>query len=203
VTTRGKQVGGTTLLVQCEEPLARQAEWLLDLLGRRSAEGLDLRDGRSIQVGWTILKLRERKGGLVVCEPDYSGDPFSDEREDLTASLLVQAQQNDILKRLGEKGEAAVFQDKIVLAKGCLREQRVYLERTPGAPEGDSGWYIGPAEDREAERELEALYVYQLLRVRPALMQVLALPPGYLVVFDGDNLEAVLNDRNVNVLQPQ
>jgi hypothetical protein len=115
----------------------------------------------------------------------------------------VQAQQNDILRRFGEEGEAAVFQDKIVLATGCLREQRVYLERTPGAPEGDSGWYIGPADDRGAKRELEAIYVYQLLSVRPALMQVLALPARYLIVFSGDELEAVLNDQNVNLLQAQ
>ena len=34
-------------------------------------------------------------------------------------------------------------------------------------------------------------------------MQVLALPPGYLVVYDGDELEAILNNQNVNVLLQQ
>ena len=201
MTRHAAEIAGQRVTVQCAEPVGRQAQWLLELLTTQAARGLSLQDGRTIQVGWTILRLRKRGEDLVVCEPDYSGDAFNSERDDVTASLLVQAQQNEVLRRLGEEGEAALFQDKVVFASGSLAERRVYLERIPGSPEGDSGWYVGPADRRDADPHLDAMYVYQLLGSRPALLQVFALPPKYLIVFDGDEIEAVLNQQNVNVWQ--
>ena len=33
--------------------------------------------------------------------------------------------------------------------------------------------------------------VYQLLDLRPAALAVLSLPPGFLIVFDGDRIEGI------------
>jgi len=43
--------------------------------------------------------------------------------------------------------------------------------------------------------------VHQLLEIRPAIMKVLSLPSGYLVVFNKDELIAVLdeNDEEKNI----
>jgi hypothetical protein len=41
--------------------------------------------------------------------------------------------------------------------------------------------------------------VYQLLKLRPSLLQALAIPRGYLVVFNGDEIEAVLNEEEIDI----
>jgi hypothetical protein len=67
------------------------------------------------------------------------------------------------------------------------------------AKDGDSGWYIGFVDSDNTKAPLEAIYAYQLIRQRSSILQVLALPPDYLVVFNHDRIEAILdpNDRNV------
>lgn len=112
---------------------------------------------------------------------------------------MVQLEQNDVLHRLGVEGEAASFSDKVVAAKGILDHPRVYLERTRNPPKGDSGWYIGPVEGGQEKLELEAFRVYELLARRPSLLRALGLPSGYLVVFHGDDIDAVLNEDDVDL----
>jgi hypothetical protein len=185
------QIGAKTIIVRCDAALRPQAEWLLAYVRKTfGPDGGKLRDGFKLQVGWSILSLREQNGQLVISEPNYRGDPFTEWHDDISCTLRVQAEQNEILALAEvEEGVPALFQDKVVLAKGCLEEKRVYLERAKDPPPGDSGWYIGPVADDEQQPKLEAIYVYNLLKSRPALLQVLALPPGYIVVFDGDDIE--------------
>lgn len=204
MTKYTRPVGRATLVVQCSSALAAQAEWLLDTIGAFAQEGKGLADGVRVQVGWSLLTLQQRDAGLVVCEPAFADDPASGLSEDLTTTLTVLAQQRDILARLGVTGQPAVFNEKIVLYRGALDVEHIYLERNAPTP-GDSGWYIGPVEGGEADEDAdpndvyEAILVYHLLRTRPSLLQVLALPPGYLVVFQGQQIEAVLDESGVNV----
>lgn len=65
---------------------------------------------------------------------------------------------------------------------------------------GHSGWYIGPVEDNDTT-ELYALYAYQLLKIKPEIIQVLALPNDFMVVFEGNEIKAVLNENDVDVLK--
>ena len=53
-----------------------------------------------------------------------------------------------------------------------------------------SGWYLGPvgASSAPTENDLELLYSYQLVSLRPALLKILSLPVNYLVVFDGEGI---------------
>ena len=54
-------------------------------------------------------------------------------------------------------------------------------------------------EDADPNEVYEALSVYQLLRARPGLLQVLTLPPGDLVVFQSQQIGAGLDEAGVNV----
>lgn len=193
------QVGTTCLVAHAADALAPQAEWLLKTLEGLLDGGKRLTEGGRVQVGWSFLTLRLRDNELVVCEPDFDGDPFSGVREDVTLTLTVIGQQNEVLARVGAAGVASSFQDKIVLLKGCLEEPHIYLERNHSAPEGDSGWYIGPVDGHDVGGDYDAIYVYQLLRLRPELLQVLSLPPGYLIVFDGVKIKAVLDESEQDV----
>jgi hypothetical protein len=77
----------------------------------------------------------------------------------------------------------------------------VYAQRQ--APkEGDSGWYIGPVDDPGGppdSDELETRHLFQFLGARPSLLDIVALPEGYIVVFDGETIEAVLDPDDQNV----
>ncbi|MDB5389888.1 MAG: hypothetical protein JWM11_5534 [Planctomycetaceae bacterium] len=188
---------GKTLTFKCHEASHLQAERLVEfvknLVVERGSEVL--RDGNRIQVGWSVLTVKERgTGSFVLLEPDFSDDPFHGVRDNLACTLSVQTEQNDFTSRIGVAPIVTSFQDKVVYSKSCVREQRIYLERRRPRPT-DSGWFIGSnhlgAPDRECE-ELAACYAYELLRLRPEVMKVLQLPPGYLVVFDGSEVEAVL-----------
>lgn len=185
------QIGPKTLIVKCDEENRDRGDWLLAYLQRsfRDKPG-ELRDGFKIQFGWSILSLRQQDAGLVICEPNYQGNPFAEWRDDISCTLRVQGEQLEILAVAEvEDGMPASFQDRIAFGKGCLSERRIFLFRSKDRPEGDSGWYIGLRDGPEQQPAYETMYVYELLRLRPALLQVLALPPEYMVTFDGDHIE--------------
>lgn len=183
------QSDGITLVLHCQDRFAVQAESLLDAIKSFAGNGVGLKDGVRIQMGWSLLCLKQRDTELVVCEPNFDTNPFS-EREDVTTTLKVLLEQSILLQRLGVAPLDFRFDDKIVMANGCLAEQNVVLTRSEPTP-GDSGWYICGM--RNDVTELEAIYTCQLLHTRPAFLQVLSLPAEYMVVFDGDQIEFVLN----------
>lgn len=190
-----RRISDKKFLVSCADPFRHQAEWLLEMLEKIEQDrgrGF-LEDGASIQVGWSMVTIRREGDALVVAEPNFSGNPFRETNTDLTCTLSVQAEQNSVLKALAVKGVPVRFQDKVIISKGSLEKPRIYLERQ--VPEkGDSGWYIGEVD--QPQSELKAIYSYQLLPLRPALLKVLALPVGYVVVFENDRIEAIVNEQN-------
>jgi hypothetical protein len=189
---------GAKLVAESSDALGQQARWLLstvaELAGRKP-----LQDGSTIDVGWAVLSIVERNSEFVLCEPDFPGDPFRSQHPDVTVTLMVLSQQKDVLARVGVEGVPTRWSDKIVLAKGCLSAKRLYLERKVEVVAGDSGWYVGLVDEEKPAAEYEARYAYQLLTERPELAQALALPHGYMVVFSGSAIEAVLDPANQDV----
>jgi hypothetical protein len=117
--------------------------------------------------------------------------------------IALAVEQKDLAARLRVTQCRSPFKTKSYLKQGVLSLQRLYLERTPSPPKGDSGWYIGPVEAGATQpkaEELEAMYVYQLLASCPEILTALVLPPGYLVVMNGREMEAVLDANNSDVL---
>ena len=194
---------GRRIEIEANGNLKSQAEWLLGLLARLERDKSVLRDGARIQVGWVLLTVRESAGVVSLLGPSFGRDPLRELTRDLSVPLEVQAKQNDVLRTVGVEGEPVSFCDKVVLAKGVLGKSHIYLERTADRSEGDSGWYIGAVDEDASHRELEARMVFELLELRPALLQVLALPSGHLVVFRRDAIEAVLNPEDQNLWPTQ
>ncbi|MDZ5610869.1 hypothetical protein U2I54_28985, partial [Bacillus pseudomycoides] len=123
-----------------------------------------------------------------------------DMTDDLTISLWILLTQVSFVKSLAIEGELLRFCDKIVAAKNVLELDDIYLERTKDCENDDSGWYIGPVNDEHDTEEYEAFYAYELLKLKPSLIQVLTLPSGYLVIFEKDEMKAVVDENNVNIL---
>ena len=85
--------------------------------------------------------------------------------------------------------------DRIVVARGVWRQQRIYLERVESPAAGDSGWYVGFTDDSEPVG-YDAQRVADFLAGRPDLEAVLELPAGCLVLLNGPALEAVLDAQD-------
>ena len=191
-----REIGDKTVMLQCHDDLQPQANDMLGLLKRDfTPQSERLKHGFKIQYGFSMLCLMERTPDLLLCEPNFRGNPFLERSNDVSTTLTVLLQQVDFLRSIEFPASDTIparFDDKIVLSKGCLSSQRIYLERIEVTKEGDSGWYIGPVPpSKEKPPVYAAMRVYELLDLRPAALEVLCLPPGFLVVFDGDRIEGI------------
>jgi hypothetical protein len=204
-------IGDKTVLLRCDVRLQMQVEWLFDAL-TEIHKHQPLEDGMAVEVGWSVLALlcpdELPITMLMVCEPDFDDNPFTNVIGDVTRTLLILAQQNDVIvaTKTEETAHIPRFDDTLVLRKGVLDEDSVYLERSEPEGDEDSGWYLGLVSEMGAdpEREVplddyEALYVYELLGTRPSLMQALCLPVGYTAVFAGDEIVEVINPEGEHV----
>ncbi len=185
-----RTIGDRVVHLSCEPAQGPQAQWVFDALERANARE-KLAAGTKVRVGWTTLSLAAQGSGLQVREPDYEKDPERGTLADLTGTLTVLSWQRDVLARVGVEGVAVDFLERVVVEGGALDEPQVQLLRSKGASPGDSGWSIGQVDEDEEEDALESLRVCDLLHSRPALLQAMTLPPGYLVVFDGDEIQSV------------
>src|SRR5262249_13822522 len=88
--------------------------------------------------------------------------------------------------------------ETLIYVPANMGDRRVYMERSHNVEQGDSGWFVGPTDRKAAESEMVARPTFELLRLRPALLDVLPLPPGYLVVWDGDGIEAIVGPDEKN-----
>ena len=186
----------TNLIASCNETLSLQVKWLLETIKNIYLQKGALNDGEKIEIGWSLLTVKEKNSNLFLLEPDYSKNPFEDLRNDVTATLMVLAQQNEILKIVKVEGRAANFHEKIVCEKDCLLNPKIYLEHSRDVSENDSGWYAGNIESAPGEKLYESFFVYQLLKIRPEILQVLVLPERYLVTFDGSNIDSIVNEKD-------
>lgn len=194
-----KIIMGKTIIMTAQKELEPQIEILFAKL--EQVDRNKLIHGFSLQVGWSVYYLHEREtGNFILTSPDYSRNPFEDTTKDLTLALWVQLDQGHFLRKLNVDGLSIKFSDKIILSKGILELEKIYLQRNGDVEVGDSGWYIGPVED-DNTIELYALYAYQLLKIKPEIIQVLALPNDYMVVFENNEIKAVLNENDVDVFK--
>jgi hypothetical protein len=195
------QAGDVRLVTCCDDAFAEPANSLLQAVASFRGRGKGLNDGVTIQFGWSILTLRRQGDELLICEPDFSGDPLTEVREDVTCTLAVLVGQAALINRLGVEPVEVRFDESVLVARGCLADRRVFLQRGDPSP-GDSGWYVGPVDSPAPEQKaenFESLPVFELLSRRASLLQVLGLPPGYLTVFDGDEIDAIFDEQDRNV----
>lgn len=198
-----RDIGGQPVVVRCNPALQEAAEWLLGALVQLDAEQ-KLHDGAQLAFAWIPLRLRQEEDVLVVEEPHFVAGAVDGASADLSRTLAVTTAQLELARKAGTQPVRSWFADRVLVEPGCLLETNVYLQRMHDGAEGDTGWYLGLA-DREArglrppaEHELEARRVFELF-ARPPLLQVLALPAGFLAVFEDDRLRTVL-DPNDNAV---
>jgi hypothetical protein len=196
------QTGDLRLTAYCRTDLTEQVNDLFIKLNELDSKGPPLRDGTTIDFGWSKLMLKGNEKELVIHEPDFFHNPFSDYLPRVDTTLDVLTQQVSVLNQLRIGGTTAYYSHRIILSKDSLGKDKIYLERSEGMQKDDTGWFIGDVDnktDDDPPENYEVLRVFELLQKRPALMQVLALPPGCLVVFVKDKIVQVFDGSGKNL----
>lgn len=198
-----EEINGVKYKFCAEELLYSQMQPLL--LAIEKIPKAELHSGYKIEAGFSLFILLETSEGYDIAVPDYAGNPFENITEDLTIALWIQLEQTDILRMYKLSGETIRFDDKIVIEKNALENPHISLQRFSDL--GGSGWCIKAIEKdaggnykNEEAGEYEAYYAYQLLQIRPALLKALLLPYEYLVVFDGEEIVEILNEKDESIL---
>jgi len=149
----------------------------------------------------------EAAGGCRVLRQRVPG-PAVRERTELGGAVggwlsgsEISAVQREQIGALDVERAAISADEKVVIARVTGEHRRIYLHRSGPCMAGDCGWYVGPADDTEPNG-CEAVQVSDLLAARPDLGEILTLGPGYLLVLDGDRVEAVVDPRD-KVVWPQ
>lgn len=197
-----RKIGEYTVVVQCLEDLAIQATALLSKLEQLHSIGPALRPGTVVQFGWSRLTLELDGNNLIVCEPDYDGDPFHHTVPVVDRTLRVIMDQAFICRSLNSVGREVTFDQTIVVAKAAIDTPKIYLDRVETEINEFSGWYLGPTDGdsiNEYKDQVESLYVYQLLNLRPAVMKILNLPFNCIVIFNGDTIETIFDSNGIDV----
>ena len=203
VITYNEEINGIRYTFSSEEELRPFAEPLLEAV--EHIPTMRLKDGFRIRAGFSTFLLSEHNGGFDIAAPDYTDDPLTTLTTDLTLALHVQYRQVLLLHRYGIVGKAIHFYDKIAVAKGALDNDLITLQRFEEL--GGSGWVIekfslhekGEAVPEEAE-EYETIFSYELITRRPALMDVLSLPDGFLAVFNGEDIIDIIDDKGESLM---
>jgi hypothetical protein len=103
---------------------------------------------------------------------------------------------DELFRRLGLQPEPVEQQAKVIVAEGCLDEPVLYLERVAGVDAGDSGWFIGPGDGAANVAGYAGASVARVSALMAGVDVLMQLPPGYLVVLVGGEVEAVLSADN-------
>jgi len=197
---RSLKLGSVAIQYSIQKELTRQADWFdQELRDLFMARGHSLfSPGKTMQFGWSRLTFVASDQGLRIHEPDFAGDPATETRDDLTVTITVLAQQADIRKSLNIEPVSVDFLDQLYFVEGALEAGDVFFQRGEGQV-GISGWVMKLHDKPHQDGPYAWFFVYELLQVLPAAMAILTLPVGYIAVFLGETLDAILdeNDRKV------
>lgn len=196
------------MIVVYADPSLELEVWaLFDYLAMLADQGAVFRDGHPISFGWTTiwLQAQRRPDGateLVAEEPVYEeSDPENERRPDLTATLRVLEAQRQVLANTGAKAQSIDFDQHLLVVRGSVAAPKVFLMRVASPGGRMTGWRLAPVDVKVGEFEVDSIPVHQLVRERPALLSAMVLPEGYVAYFDGDEVEAVLDDSDTLVWQ--
>lgn len=192
------KINEKSILIRYSSYLRKQAQWVENLIVDLNQQGVLIENDLKIKFGWSFLIFREYESNrFILCEPDFSHNPFTDVKQSIDFTIKIQLAQSSFAQDCGVESLVTSFQDKIILAKGCLDKEKLFMERiAPASEQSDSGWFINALEDGNENPELEAIYAFQLLSLRPEIFPALILPPEFIVLTNKEGIAKVINQNN-------
>jgi hypothetical protein len=195
--------GRLPIVVSVADDQERQGKAILARLAELDPRGPELKEGSTIDFGWSRLTLEDGYDELRLHEPDFGGNALTETSSMIDCTIEVETAQVSVLAAIGGlAGVDARYDSTVYVKRGALEKDRVFLQRQ--APEGrHSGWYIGETGnwDEVKADDVEVMYVFQVYKVRPALLKVMALPPGYIAAMNRTIIEAVMEPGGKVVLR--
>jgi hypothetical protein len=191
--------GDRQIYVYADPSLAHEVERLFALFGDLEAEQVPLDRNTRLPIGWTTLSFAvegERGERLVVLEPDYANQPETRTRQDISVSLATLARQRAVLEHAGVAGQPINFDEHVLAIRGSLALEEVFLLRVESPGGRMTGWRLSPTEGIPEDSETESLPVYAILEARPALLDAMLLPPGYMAFYSGNTLTTIVNEND-------
>lgn len=197
-----KQIEDHLFTLECEATLVEQGKWILDVIEEEYYKVDILKENFSMQIGFITLKFEKEDNEVKIITPDLTKDPFNDYTYNISLFLILQLQQNDIIKKLKKiTGEGIAFDDKIKVYKECMHKSNFFLIRDSFKTKNYSGWLIDSlnndgTRDYHKDEEFEDMYVYEVLRFRPDLVKLLSLPKGYRVAIIDNEIKQIVTGDN-------
>ena len=195
-------INNRRVFAECAEEHSRKAENVLDVFEKMAANGGAVGADTQIRFGWSLLRLRAEGNDLRVTEPDFLRWKEKQWSSTIDVTLQVLSEQTALLQRIGVTGQDAYCDQVMVVVPGSLNGPNVFMRRLSDISESDSGWVAGSLEDPEAlsNQELEPVVLGSLVARRPALLQAVTLPSGFIAIFSGDKLDQVLDGSGRELL---
>lgn len=191
--------GERTIYVYADPALAPEVARLFALFEDLRAEQVPIDRNTRLPIGWTTLSFAvegERGERLVVLEPDYANQPEAHTRPNISVSLATLARQRAVLEHAGVAGQPIDFDQHVLTIRGSLELDEVFLLRVDSPGGRMTGWRLSPTEGIPPGSETESLPVYAILDARPALLDAMLLPPGYMAFYSGDTLTTIVDERD-------
>lgn len=203
--------GGPTIPMDADLPaLAAQLqvraspnfiEAIPEVFGAWLQLGRQLRHGDQLQVGFTRYLAHQRQPGVfLVTAPDYRGDAFSQQTDDLSEALWIHDAQNELADRTGTPLLPTQLDHWLDISPAAraalggsgsfvLSRMRPPYPLSSGATH--SGWTITRGDEPNGGTAVEGITGAELARLAPVLVTALALPENAMVHVEGDTFRWV------------
>ncbi len=193
-----RRIKNQAVRIECAESYALMAENVLEVFERRAASGTKMEPNAKIRFGWSLFSLAPEGMALRVMEPEFTQWPMQRWHHTIDRSLQTLALQVGLMHKLKIDGADVGFDQAIIAAPGALHQSKIFLRRADSVSEQDSGWLLGTQDDPQAitrSEKLDSIWIANLVQLRPALLQALTLPTGYIALFADNELERIFDPQ--------
>jgi len=106
-------------------------------------------------------------------------------------------QERELFSKIATDRKIPKPEDLVIVEQGAWENSKIYMERV-NFEDGDSGWFLGKAEDGPSMGNI-SMSIADLLQSRTDLTEILTLGPGFLLTIDATGVTAVLDEKGKEV----
>lgn len=189
-----RQSGFPEIHVDIADQFASAANWLVNYFETQVQKGISFEPGQTVEVGWSLLQLRQSGDHLEVWEPDFDAMPirWGNGANNTLRHLTLQRSVCDIVKC--EPVFPSIRHAGIVSPR-FLSSSSFSMSRDQPS-NSDSGWVF--AESGYSGTEGEFISLYQIVLERFHVVPFLALPHGAFVRIEAGWIEVSFANETVS-----
>lgn len=179
-----------------------QIDSLVSMLEAMVASGSVFSPDQTMQYGWSILQFQsDKKGGLVLMEPDLSTRPIQFHKG-LTETLVHNMRQVYTGDSYGIDREQLDFPhigQSVIACRNFAIAEKIHLGRLEKNGPNDSGWFFGCYKmpcDHNSAAHIINMSLLDAVAQRPETLNWLALPSGQNVLLHPSEKPIVFTEND-------